>query len=213
MGQWQHYFYNFDDVKKFFLTYTNFIGPEVWPPNSSDLNPVDYKIWGLMQDRNTWCRQTEAASDRCLGRHEAEHDQQGYCTQCSVLQLWCPISKQCHHLCSPIGYYAVQFKKKYFAAFYRGWFVVVHPCSNFYLRRQSVRFQTADFPIFCARIIVIFWTMCTGALVVFSTQFIDIWQLWSWIKQTRRTHNKTQSIETQEHKNTQKTKKHTKNAD
>jgi len=37
-----------------------------------------------------------------------------------------------------------------------------------------------------------------------STQFIGIWQLQSWIEQTQRTHNKTQSIETQEHKNTKK---------
>jgi len=22
----------------------------LWPPNSRDLNPVDYKIWGLMQE-------------------------------------------------------------------------------------------------------------------------------------------------------------------
>lgn len=28
-----------------------FIGPDLWPPNSPDLNPVDYKIWGLMQER------------------------------------------------------------------------------------------------------------------------------------------------------------------
>ena len=28
-----------------------FIAPSVWPPNSPDLNPVDYKIWGVMQDR------------------------------------------------------------------------------------------------------------------------------------------------------------------
>jgi len=40
-----------------------------------------------------------------------------------------------------------------------------------------------------------------------STQFIDIWQLWSWIEQTQRTHNKTQSTETQEHKNKKKQKK------
>jgi hypothetical protein len=28
-----------------------FISPELWPPNSPDLNPVDYKIWGCMQER------------------------------------------------------------------------------------------------------------------------------------------------------------------
>ena len=27
----------------------DFIGPDLWPPNSPDLNPVDYKIWGVMQ--------------------------------------------------------------------------------------------------------------------------------------------------------------------
>ena len=27
-----------------------FIGPDPWPPNSPDLNPVDYKVWGLMQE-------------------------------------------------------------------------------------------------------------------------------------------------------------------
>jgi len=29
----------------------NFIRQELWPPNSPDLNPVDYEIWGIMQDR------------------------------------------------------------------------------------------------------------------------------------------------------------------
>ena len=28
-----------------------FISPDQWPLNSPDLNPVDYKIWGVMQDR------------------------------------------------------------------------------------------------------------------------------------------------------------------
>jgi len=27
------------------------IGPVLWPPNSPDLNSVDYKIWGVMQQR------------------------------------------------------------------------------------------------------------------------------------------------------------------
>ena len=28
-----------------------FISPDLWPPNSPDLNPIDYKICGVMQDR------------------------------------------------------------------------------------------------------------------------------------------------------------------
>jgi len=28
-----------------------FISPDLWPPNSPDLKPVDYKIWGVMQQR------------------------------------------------------------------------------------------------------------------------------------------------------------------
>ena len=27
------------------------IGPELWPAKSPDLNPVDYRIWGLIQER------------------------------------------------------------------------------------------------------------------------------------------------------------------
>src|SRR6218665_3676365 len=29
----------------------SFIGPKLWPANSPDLNPVDYRIWGLIQER------------------------------------------------------------------------------------------------------------------------------------------------------------------
>jgi len=28
----------------------HFIPPDLWPPNSRDLNPMDYKIWGIMLD-------------------------------------------------------------------------------------------------------------------------------------------------------------------
>ena len=28
-----------------------FIEPDMWPPNSPDLNPVDYAIWGALQER------------------------------------------------------------------------------------------------------------------------------------------------------------------
>jgi len=29
----------------------DFTGLDLWPPNSPDLNPVDYKIWSVMQQR------------------------------------------------------------------------------------------------------------------------------------------------------------------
>jgi hypothetical protein len=29
----------------------NFIEPDLWPPNSPDLNPVDYAIWGALEER------------------------------------------------------------------------------------------------------------------------------------------------------------------
>ena len=32
-------------------TTTDFIAPDMWPPNSSDLNLVDYGIWSVIQQR------------------------------------------------------------------------------------------------------------------------------------------------------------------
>ena len=29
----------------------DFITPELWPPNSPDLNPVDYSVWSVMQEK------------------------------------------------------------------------------------------------------------------------------------------------------------------
>ena len=29
----------------------NFVPPLLWPPNSPDLNPVDYEVWGVLQQR------------------------------------------------------------------------------------------------------------------------------------------------------------------
>jgi len=29
----------------------DFIGSEMWPPNSPDLNPVDYSIWSVVEER------------------------------------------------------------------------------------------------------------------------------------------------------------------
>jgi len=29
----------------------NFIPPDVWPPNSPDLNSVNYSVWSIMQEK------------------------------------------------------------------------------------------------------------------------------------------------------------------
>jgi len=30
---------------------SDFIQPSLWPPNSPDLKPIDYAIWGILQER------------------------------------------------------------------------------------------------------------------------------------------------------------------
>ena len=30
------------------------IEPDMWPPNSTDLNPVDYAVWGALQSSAEW---------------------------------------------------------------------------------------------------------------------------------------------------------------
>ena len=52
----------------------DFIPPNLWPPNSPDLNSVDYKIWGVMQEKvyKTKIRDIEELRERiinaCMGR-------------------------------------------------------------------------------------------------------------------------------------------------
>jgi hypothetical protein len=45
-----------------------FISPLLWPPNSPDLNPVDYKIWGVLQERvyKTRIRNVEHLRERLV---------------------------------------------------------------------------------------------------------------------------------------------------
>ena len=50
----------------------DFIPPALWPPNSPDLNPMDYKIWDVIKKRFT--RQRYATSENCVNvsyRHDA----------------------------------------------------------------------------------------------------------------------------------------------
>ena len=40
-----------DTIKQLQQEAPDFIGPDLWPPNSPYLNLVDYKVWGVMQQR------------------------------------------------------------------------------------------------------------------------------------------------------------------
>jgi len=40
-----------DTIKQLQQETPEFIGPDLWPENSPDLNLVDYKVWGVMQQR------------------------------------------------------------------------------------------------------------------------------------------------------------------
>ena len=56
------------------------IPPNLWPPYNPDLNPVDYKIWGVLQERvyktsikdddELWCRIAEEWDklDQCIDK-------------------------------------------------------------------------------------------------------------------------------------------------
>ena len=54
----------------------DFIPPNLWPPNSPDLNPVDYKILGVMQEKvyKTKIRDIEELRERIINAWE-EFDQ------------------------------------------------------------------------------------------------------------------------------------------
>jgi len=45
-----------DTIKLLQQETLDFVGPDLWPPNSSYLNPVlEYKVWGVMQQRVYEC--------------------------------------------------------------------------------------------------------------------------------------------------------------
>ena len=37
----------------------DFIPPTLWPPNSLDLNPVDYCVWSVLQERVYYCTKVD----------------------------------------------------------------------------------------------------------------------------------------------------------
>jgi len=65
-----------DTVRFLEQTTPAFISPDLWPPNSPDLNPVDYKIWGIVQQRVYQSRVHDVdqlnLKQRLLARHGTE---------------------------------------------------------------------------------------------------------------------------------------------
>ena len=45
-----------DAIKQLQQETPDLISLDLWPPNSSDLNLVDYKVWGVMQQKVHECR-------------------------------------------------------------------------------------------------------------------------------------------------------------
>jgi len=45
-----------DTIKQLQQEKPDFLGPDLWPPNSPNLSLVDYKVWGVMQQRVYECR-------------------------------------------------------------------------------------------------------------------------------------------------------------
>ena len=41
----------------------DFIPPTLWPPNSLDLNPVDYCVWDVLQERVYYCTKVNNVVD------------------------------------------------------------------------------------------------------------------------------------------------------
>ena len=57
-----------DTVRLLELATPALIPPDRWPPNSPDLNPVDYKIWSVVQQRvyQSWVHNVDELKQRLV---------------------------------------------------------------------------------------------------------------------------------------------------
>ena len=70
-----------------------FIPPTLWPPNSPDLNPVDYKVWSVMQEKvyRRKINSVDELNDRIISAWE-EFDQRIIDT---AIKQWRPRLRAC----------------------------------------------------------------------------------------------------------------------
>ena len=64
----------------------DFIPPTLWPPNSPDLNPVDYKIWSVLQERVYCGRITDV--EHLKQRVREEWDKLDHSIVVKAIQQW-----------------------------------------------------------------------------------------------------------------------------
>jgi len=59
----------------------NFIPPALWPPNSPDLNPVDYTAWNVLQERVYLTKISDVNSEWAALSHVVIEHAVGECSQ------------------------------------------------------------------------------------------------------------------------------------
>ena len=64
----------------------DFILPTLWPPNSPDLNPIDYKIWSVLQERVYRGRITDV--EHLKQRIREEWDKLDHTIVVKAIQQW-----------------------------------------------------------------------------------------------------------------------------
>jgi len=79
----------------------DFITPALWPANSPDLNPVDYQIWGKLQERVYQIRDVNQLKSRLI--EECEHFHQVVMDK--AVRQWCPRLGACVRLRAHGGHF------------------------------------------------------------------------------------------------------------
>jgi len=96
----------------------DFIAPSLWPPNSPDLNPVNYQVWSALQQRiDSQCGTVEKNSDRRVapfptGNHWQCHQAmacsiEGVCSWkwWPLLRTNCPSNCESNRCCEWLPYW------------------------------------------------------------------------------------------------------------